>query len=511
MIRKLLEQSKSNILEITGFFFLILSLYGLNALPVKSWFADGNLWYYGNIFQFSQLLSEPWGSFSGSLKPGDLGGLIAFGSDSLQPWNLFLISIARCIKWLGEPSYLVCVLPGLISYFLGGYILFKICLHDLNYLSKWCGYVIYLLLPMGVNISRSIIPESFAMFLLILQIAGLQQMVKRNSVATIVLLILVNSISIYCFPKNALISLGIFFWHFLRSYDKKSFFRDILPLVSIIVISLIAKKIYLVNSWTAGHSEQIFLLNIILSKEYWLGWWHIARDNFHFLLAFIPLTFLLRKKSQESSDIVLGILLGYFILGLFFTYHIFTHSYYSYPLLIVCPVSFAVVLNFILNLSFLNARKYFKSTIVIALPLGILFTFFPNYKDIILKSKKNVEISLDLKTRYEKLEFLTQKSDKIIFFAEGDGAYFQIFYARNGFPWPAKGNLWGERKTGKWKNVSEAEYFAHHLNMHKSKGASFFFTDRVKEFEEQDGNKDLVQKYLTQIYSDNSIKVFRVK
>jgi len=360
MIKKFLDQSKSNLLVITGFFFLILSFYGLNALPVKSWFADGNLWYYGNIFQFSQLLSEPWGSFSGTLKPGDLGGLIAFGSDSLQPWNLFLISIARCIKWLGEPSYLVCVLPGLISYFLGGYILFKNCLHDLNYLSRWCGYVIYLLLPMGVNISRSIIPESFAIFLLILQLASLQQMLKRNSAATIVLMVLVSSISIYFFPKNALISFGFFFWHSLRSYGKKSFLRDILLLVSIIAISLIVKKIYLVNSWTSGHSEQIFLLNIILSKEYWLGWWHIARDNFHFLLAFIPLTFLLRKKSQESCDIVLGILLGYFILGLFFTYHIFTHSYYSYPLLIICPVSFAIVLNYIINLSFLNTRKYFK-------------------------------------------------------------------------------------------------------------------------------------------------------
>jgi hypothetical protein len=485
-----------------------VSLYGLNALPVSSWFADGNMAYFGNILKFSQLISEPWHGFPDTLRPGDHSGLIIFGSGSCQPWNVVLKTLARWMLWFGEPSFLICVLPGTFTYYLAGWILFGLIFQKMHPVSRLCGFFVYSFLPLGVNISRSIIPENYALLALIIQIWFLQQWNDEKTALRTFALLLSTFFSLYFFPKNALVAAGIFLINTFFVTRKNFFYAGFTPLLFVIIFSIVVKKIYNIHNWTAGHSDQILLWGLLNSASFWKGWWEILNNNYGLFLAGIPLAVFIARRDQTEFPVITGTLIGYLALSVYFTYHAYTHSYYSYPLLVVCSASLSVIINSILRLSFMN--KSFQIILCIAIIFATFGKLWPNLQ-LIQNSKNNTKKTEYLKIQFAKLNEITKNSQKVIFFTSGDGTFFQILSNCNGFPWPSVGNYEGEKKIGKWRGVSEAEYFNLYLESYLAKGAEYFFTDRFQELLQQDGSYEIIKNKFKNIYQDEKISIFKIK
>jgi len=102
--------------------------------------------------------------------------------------------------------------------------------------------------------------------------------------------------------------------------------------------------IYIAGS-LQGQAELSFRPYLLPRWEFWKGWFdNGAQVSGHpFLLLAIPGWFLLRSKLTRF--LVAGLAAGYFVFGLFFTFHIHTHPYYHIQLFPLIGIAISPILH----------------------------------------------------------------------------------------------------------------------------------------------------------------------
>jgi len=503
---------KQNILNIIFMGLMLFQIRSLNSYPVDTWFADGNLWYFGNITHFTSIIDDPFAPFPDTLKPGYKSGLIVFGSGSNQPWNLILKTLARWGKWCGEPSFLITVFPGLCAYYLGGWILFARLLDKICLPARCIGSLVYIFLPLGVNISRSIIPEVYAILLLAIQIYFLNTYYKTISRSNLALFIISFCISTYFFPKNGIVMLCM---TSLFAFSEKIYKKNnclIWATTLLLFWCLICKYIYTKYNWTAGHGEQILVKQILLSQAFWKGWLNVIQNYYHGIFVVVPLAILLSKRTSLLRLNICGILLGYFTLGIYFSYHTYTHSYYSYPLILVLSLSWtALVETTTFYLTKIAAKRIYYSVVSSAFIVVILWLYGTQYVNIVNERNNSIKKAQIIKERYNKIDEITHQSKKVIFFTEANGTYFQSFSMSDGFGWPSDGNYFGEKAVGKWIGVSKDEYYKFWFDEYLRNGAEYFATDLIDEFKKQGAITEKIEGSHHVLYHKDGLLIYDLK
>lgn len=507
-----LMDKKSVILKITFLGLLLFQTRSLNTLPIDSFFGDGNLWWFGNIAQFFSLIEDPFAPFPDTIKAGYKSGLIAFGSGSNQPWNLILKTLARWGKWCGDSSYLIYVFPGLLAYFMGGWLLFVRMLDKLCFPARGIGFLVYILLPMGVSISRSIIPEVYAIPLLAIQLYFFNYYLKTQRKINLAFFVISFCISTYFFPKNAIIMICMSFFaaFYEKLYKKKTYLIWVTSLL--FLWCCICKYIYTKNNWTAGHSEQILVKDILSSHAFWQGWLNIVKTWYNGIFVVVPLAILINSKRPLVQINLLGLLFGYFVLGLYFSYHTYTHAYYSSALILVLSLSWAAVVDSTLCALNRSAnRKKYQPVVTCAFLFVILWLYGNEYFRIVNEKNKLAEKTKTIQTRYRKIDEITNKSKKIIFFTEASGTYFQTFSLSDGWGWPNDNNYFGEKAVGKWIGVSKDGYYKYLFDEFVRNNAEYFATDLFDEFKKQGKIYNEIQNNYPLIYAQDNVMVYDLR
>jgi len=124
--------------------------------------------------------------------------------------------------------------------------------------------------------------------------------------------------------------------------------------------------------WIAGYLGQQFggrfIPSLFLSASYYLGWLGMLNTvvgSVALMLGLISLFFL----ENEKRRFLLGLWAGYLVFGLYFNYHISSHSYYSLPLIPVVALSLAPLADaFFAQLAKLTAPRSARIAVI-----GILF------------------------------------------------------------------------------------------------------------------------------------------
>ncbi|MBC7877142.1 MAG: glycosyltransferase family 39 protein [Anaerolineales bacterium] len=156
-------------------------------------------------------------------------------------------------------------------------------------------------------------------------------------------------------------------------------FRETLKQPQIYVMTLLGilpGTAYLIYGvWIAGYLgskfSSHFIPSLLLNPSYYLGW--IATLNHviggvTLMLALLGLFFL----ENEKLRFMLGLWAAYALFGLYFNYHIFSHDYYSLPLIPIVALSLAPLAHwFFAQMTQLTTTHWSRFTIYCLLLFGI--------------------------------------------------------------------------------------------------------------------------------------------
>ena len=127
--------------------------------------------------------------------------------------------------------------------------------------------------------------------------------------------------------------------------------------------------------WIAGYLGQQFggrfIPSLFLSASYYLGWLGMLNTvvgSVALMLGLISLFFL----ENEKRRFLLGLWAGYLVFGIYFNYHISSHSYYSLPLIPVVALSLAPLADaFFAQLAKLTAPRSARIAVIAILFFGL--------------------------------------------------------------------------------------------------------------------------------------------
>jgi hypothetical protein len=114
------------------------------------------------------------------------------------------------------------------------------------------------------------------------------------------------------------------------------------------------------------------MIRLLQNKDFYLGWGSIADDvvSISMLLIGLAGAFLFSKKNRL---IVLCLWAGYLLFGIFFSYFIYTHSYYSLMLVPIVAISLAGMAQIVAKAA-AQQKQFAKTALII---IGILCMLYP--------------------------------------------------------------------------------------------------------------------------------------
>jgi 4-amino-4-deoxy-L-arabinose transferase-like glycosyltransferase len=274
--------------------------------------------------------------------------------------------------------------PRLISFLFwigGGVFFYLIALRLASSGGALVGLALYLFWPFGVSISRLGMPDGPMVALLLAGSWCVIRYWEQPSRRRLVVAAIVSSFATAAKPGVAGIFLVALFAALALSQRRfvDSVVRGRFPFF-VLAASAISAVYYVygtyVHHFLAGESEGRIAPRAILQAWYWRGWWSMITTALPFpqhqaALAFLPLGAgvggIVVARRGIPRAILLGLSVGYVVLGLVFTLHISTHSYYSLPLIAILSLAIAALAGFLLDRSSAFTRVVLVAVFVLAM------------------------------------------------------------------------------------------------------------------------------------------------
>ena len=294
------------------------------------------------------------------------------GNDKVEQWQKDIAFAARDQLPLLEPpltEYLVSLIYHIMGreeiwyaryltslfWLIGGIFLYKTVqtLISVDVALVAVGY--YLFTPWGIIISRSFQPDSLMMMMFMVSLYVIVRYFQEPSWRSLILAGVITGITLLIRPLvlfsifGAFTAMGIYKsgkWYqvFNKQFVVFTFLSLIFPL------AFYGYGIYIAG-FLQGQADLSFRPYLLPRLEFWQGWFNLAVNvvGYSFLLLSILGFFILRDRL--SRFLVAGLAVGYFIFGIFFTFHVHTHPYYHiqvFPIIAICaaPLLAAVLTTY---------------------------------------------------------------------------------------------------------------------------------------------------------------------
>lgn len=288
------------------------------------------------------------------------------GNDNVEQWQKDIAFAARDQLPLLEPpltEYLVSLMYRIagredISYaryltglfwLVGGVFLYKTvqALASVEAALIALGY--YLFAPWGIIISRSFQPDSLMMMMFLISLYFIVLYFKEPTWRRLMLAGVLTGVTLLLRPLVLFALFGAFGALSIHKNKNGKWWRVIdRQAVVFVVLSLVFPLAFYgygiyIAGFLQGQADLSFRPYLLPRLEFWQGWLNLASNvvGYSFFILAILGFFTLRDKL--SRFLVAGLTIGYFIFGLFFTFHVHTHPYYHiqvFPIIAICAAPF---------------------------------------------------------------------------------------------------------------------------------------------------------------------------
>jgi 4-amino-4-deoxy-L-arabinose transferase-like glycosyltransferase len=240
----------------------------------------------------------------------------------------------------------------------------------------------FLLVPMGILISRSFQPDSLMMMLFLATLYLLVLYFEAPSPRSLLAVAALSSVTLLLRP---LVLFAIFCAYLAFSFWRNKDWRKIIDSRFLVfsVISLTPFLLYygygiIYAGFMQWKIPTSFMPHLLLKRDFWLGWIDLIVDVAEFapLIFAIPGFFLLR--SRQVQYLVIGLVIAFIIFSVTFTYHIHTHPYYHIQLFPIIALCLSPVVVSSVKMIRLSLEKYWRIPILAV----ILLCVYVVYRDV---------------------------------------------------------------------------------------------------------------------------------
>jgi hypothetical protein len=319
-----------------------------------------------------------------------------------------------------------------IFWMIGGIFLFLIAKRIASSGEALFSTVFYLFLPFGISASRSFQPDPLMTMMMLFSIFTIVKYYERPSYTMLILAAAVTALALLVkpyilFPIYAtFVSLSLFNYGVKKSlFNAKTilFFPLSFSPTLIYYIMGILENVGFLQELAQGS----FLPNLFLHAFFWKDWFNLIGHVIGYIPFICSLVGLFMFREGMSRALMFGLWIGYFVFGLFFTFHIHTHAYYHLLFVPIVALSVAPVGALVLNglLKFFSSRKRLVFSVVLLLALVLVLG--QTIRNVQLRDYKDQLKTLGafIGVNPEFYQFLTGKFDKEVRVAKEIGELVQ--------------------------------------------------------------------------------------
>ncbi len=263
------------------------------------------------------------------------------------PINEYLVAYTYL---LFDHDYLwIARLFGIFFWTVGGIALLLLIKHLIGPAGSAAALALYMFLPYGVHASRSFQPEPLMICLILLSLLALvrwhhNQSWKMTLITGLLLgLTVLSKLIVVFYLGMVLLVFAVLVTGFLDSLKNLKFiliiFLTVLPTVAFLIDGLYISG-YLQNNTALRFFPQYFT-----DIGFYLRWLRQIDQTIGIGLFSLILACLIISKSKLQRVLTGGLLIGYFLSGFVFSYHISTHDYYHVLLIPIAAMAIAPAVN----------------------------------------------------------------------------------------------------------------------------------------------------------------------
>jgi hypothetical protein len=291
----------------------------------------------------------------------------------------------------------------------------------------------YLFAPWGIIISRSFQPDSLMMMMFLISLYAIVRYFEKSSWTRLILAGAITGITLFLRPLVLFTLFGVFIA--LSIHKKRIWFHifdkrlAVFGLLSLIFpLAFYGYGIY-VAGFLQGQASLSFRPYLLTRWEFWLGWFNNGAQvaGYAFLILAIPGFFLLRDNLTRF--LVAGLAVGYFVFGLFFTFHIHTHPYYHIQLFPLIGICIAPILVTIANALKKTTNKYWWTPVLAGLIIAIYFSARDVRNTLYTTTFEDPRLASEIGD-------IVDHSSRTVYVAYHYGLPLEYYGQISGMPWP---------------------------------------------------------------------------
>lgn len=473
---------------------VILRLNEIN-LPPFYYLSDAEYQYYFLTLYHLKQISHTFTSTPINPYP-------SFEINNALPWNMVLKANAYLWSWMGENAFWLPRIESILAWHVAGIFLFLTCLNFFSFAPSFVALIVFYLSPNAFLLSRCYLPEPIMIMLASISFYTIVLWQQKQETYFYLLASFFSCLTIYFLPKPFFLLIGIYIGFGMSYRGILAPFKEDKTYLYI-AFCLIPLILYRINGWGAKSHENHYLLwNLLGETGFWIHWrnsliimMETIKDYSGSILFSITAFFLITQHKLRVP--VLVMLFSYGIFGLFFTYHIHTHYYYS--------IQFFLIYFLLIAGSFDFLYRHSKSIYYIsALPALMLLSFYWYFsssnvwrenesKLAYITHQKQLSIFEDINKKFKGMYIISSPSE---------GMYYHTFNNNIRIEgWPEYANYYGEKRTGMHKNETYQEHLTTLLNKAKQNGARYFVVNDITRYENDPTLVRLLKKYKNYKYT----------
>ncbi|MBI9043047.1 MAG: glycosyltransferase family 39 protein [Anaerolineaceae bacterium] len=390
-------------------------------------------------------------------------------------------------KIVGEEILWVSRIYNALFWCIGGLALFGLMRRFISFYAALSALGYYFFLPFGIIASRSFQPEPWMiMWFLLASLALLKWMEERNWKWAILAGIL-GSIAVIVKVISGIFILGVFAFSILSIMGLGKALKSRQIWTMALIISIPSVLIYLfgdkgsagfLSFWTGALSW------MILDPGFYADWLAMLKSLMGGLIALVISALGAVLYPRNGKPILLGLWFGYIFYGLIFPYQYATHEYYHLPLVPILAISFAMILDLVIQ-KVIKEHWFWKITVS-----GILFfsAFYGFYVGRSMLVANNYEFEpLSWKNVGEAIPI----GKKVIALTGDNGMRLRYYGWRDSSVWPSTGDQQLHALSGGGDSNVQASFDYY------TDGKDLFLITSYSQFEAQAELKNILENNYT--------------
>lgn len=415
--------------------------------------------------------------------------------------------MASGVYWiLGEENLTAARVMSVSFWMLGAVFLYLLARQAISADGAVVAFTFFLYLPYGVSASRSFQPDPLMIMLFIGSIWAIFMLRHTPSRKWWTAAILFSALAIFikpvclfpiwlCFLTTGIYQEGLkaTLW---RASTALYFFLSFLPSLIYYGNGLF------IDGFLRWQAKGSFAPHLLLHEYYWRGWMINIIAVFGGATIVVALLGIPLIRSRLGKGLLIGLVIGYVVFGLVFSFHIFTHKYYQLPLIPIVALCLGVVAAIVLK-RLAKTNAFWRWSLFAAMVFALVISSEATQK------KLRINVPDSYAALRKEIGNRVEHSRNTIFLAYAYGNPLMYYGRLSGVNWPHECDfVYTQLRTVGAVHMPQGDALL--KSMLEESPSDYFIVTDMPDFSKQPDLKEALQKYPL-IFSNNQCFVYDLR